>query len=95
MNPTQNPLPSSGAQSLYKLELPLSSGCKLDENSNQTLDFRYAKINGYQISEYDLLNANNVIQQLTNLPGYPAGSVSTKSSNILSLYVRPSIYWSL
>ena len=56
MDPSQNPGPSSGRQSEYVLERPLGQGCKFDINADSERDNRYAKIDGYSISEFDLLN---------------------------------------
>ena len=54
----------------YKLEIPMSKGCKVDSVTNEETDDRYKQMDLFQISEFDLLYDNGIIQKLKSLPEY-------------------------
>ncbi|TNV79722.1 hypothetical protein FGO68_gene2934 [Halteria grandinella] len=78
----------------YKYENPLGRGCKYDESTKQERDSRYRKA-GYDVSEYDYLSYNGVMGKLASLSHYPQSEIEQKQRNQYSLFVRPTIYWSL
>lgn len=75
----------------------MSQGCKTDIRSNLMVDSRFSRVEGSLISELDLLKANNILDQLLELPGYSEDSsnIKLKEKNTFHLYLRPTINWSL
>jgi hypothetical protein len=74
----------------------MGKGCPRDFNTDMFTDPRYQIVTQFKINEYDLMNTNNVLQPVRNLPGYYFRFDSydeSKRSTIYTPYNRPTISW--
>lgn len=91
----------NSSKKLYPLEkVTDKDGCTLERNNKLRHDPRYQRISGFNISEYQILKDNGIIDLLENLPNYtqPDGTSIydiSKKNNKLGLYVRSTIPWKL
>ena len=94
MDPSENSV-TPGKTADYKLEIPISNGCPHDKLTNQYNDDRFKKVDGFQISEYDLYLYNGIVGKLQSLPGYEQKSLDKKKNTFYQMYVRPTVFWNL
>jgi hypothetical protein len=83
---------------MHPLEQNMSNGCSNESLSKQKIDPRYKPLVLSKVSEYSLLNQNDILSKLWHLPAY--GQLETVAPYDMSkihtnyaLYTRNTIPW--
>lgn len=85
-----------GAQNLYPIErTSAQETCTIDIDGAPVLDNRYLRVEGIQISEYDVQKASGVLDKISALPRYSESvpDVSEKKKLYYNFFVKPASLW--
>ena len=83
----------------YPLQISKHRTCPINPEFNESEDNRYTAIygaNGFKLTEYSIMQSNNVTDKLFDLPSYTDYMMEgDRNASTLNIWTRPTIAWRL